>query len=201
MDYFPAFIKLNGEPVLIVGGGSKALEKVERLEPFYAQITIVSPILCPELAQRGGFVWLRQVYDETLLDTHPRLVIAADDDLELNVRVSEDAQRRHIPINAVDQPEACTFIFPAMLATDKLCVAISSSGASPSMAVELKRRVGELIPEQMDGILDQMPAIRQGAKGAGVTGTALRAILRTAVQLALDAGRPLTDAEISALLG
>jgi len=49
MDYFPAFLKLDGKPCLMVGGGAIALRKARLLLTAGATLTIVSPEIVPAL--------------------------------------------------------------------------------------------------------------------------------------------------------
>ena len=47
MNYFPMFMDIKGREVLICGGGAHALEKIERLKPFGANLHVISPQLLP----------------------------------------------------------------------------------------------------------------------------------------------------------
>ena len=49
MDYLPLFFKLEGQPVLLVGGGSVALRKATLLTRAGAKVSVVSHEICPEL--------------------------------------------------------------------------------------------------------------------------------------------------------
>ena len=54
MNYFPVFFDLAGQKVLIVGGGDVALRKISLLERTGASITVVAPVIAPELLARAA---------------------------------------------------------------------------------------------------------------------------------------------------
>ena len=56
MDYLPIFLRVDEQPVLVVGGGEVALRKVEWFLKAGARVTVVAPQLHEELAcyQRNG---------------------------------------------------------------------------------------------------------------------------------------------------
>ena len=43
MSYFPFFVDLQDAPALIVGGGTVALRKAEKLLPYGAEVTVIAP--------------------------------------------------------------------------------------------------------------------------------------------------------------
>ena len=49
MDVFPLFMKLEGRPCLVVGGGGAAVRKVELLQRAGARVTVVAPVLAREV--------------------------------------------------------------------------------------------------------------------------------------------------------
>ncbi len=54
MNYFPVFFDLEGQKVLVVGGGEVALRKVSLLERCGALITLVAPQIAPALTERAA---------------------------------------------------------------------------------------------------------------------------------------------------
>ena len=57
----------------------------------------------------------------------------------------QEAQRRNVLLNTVDDPPRCGFIAPAVVRRGDLAVAISTNGKAPALAVRLRQRLeGEL---------------------------------------------------------
>src|SRR5579862_4011620 len=136
MDYLPIFLSLEGRRAVVVGGGHVAARKVEVLLKAGASVTVVAPNLQPQLAARAAAGELGHVA-AAFVPAHldgTTLVVAATNDSEVNAAVSRAAQQRHIPVNVVDQPALCSFIFPAIVDRSPLVVAVSSGGAAPVLA-------------------------------------------------------------------
>ena len=147
--YYMACIDLTGRSVLVVGGGSIALEKVEGLLHSGAQVTVVAPQIVPDLA--GLDVTLvRRGYRSEDLDGH-FLVIAATSTTSVNRRVFRDAEARRQLCNVVDVPELCSFILPAVHRQGPIAVAVSTGGASPALAQRLRDEIAAVVrPEHAD---------------------------------------------------
>jgi precorrin-2 dehydrogenase/sirohydrochlorin ferrochelatase len=132
--YYPVFLDLRGARCLVVGGGKVARRKVEGLLEAGAAVTVVAPVVVPLPA---GVEIHRRGYISEDLDG-VTLVIAATDDPVLNARVSHEARARGMWVNVVDDPEQCTVVFPAVVRRGALQIAISTSGASPTLARRLR---------------------------------------------------------------
>lgn len=148
MDYLPLFHKLDGRPVLVVGGGDIALRKSVLLAEAGARITLVAPEIEPEVRAfveaRGGSCRIER-YAADQLAGHC-LVIAATDDDGVNEAVSHDAQALGLPVNVVDAPRLCTVIFPAIVDRSPLVIAISSGGDAPVLARLVRAKLESWIP-------------------------------------------------------
>ena len=128
------------------------------------------------------------------------LVIAATDNAALNRAVSKTCKARNIPVNVVDDRENCTFLFPCLVQQGELSVGISTGGASPTAAVWLKNRVNELLPADFDEILSWLESMRPRLKSEIPEETHRAALLSALFSNCLEKGRPLTEAELAALM-
>ena len=167
MGWFPFFIQLEGARGLLVGGGRVALRKAEKLLPFGAQLTVVAPCICPPLAVLPGLTLCRRAFADSDLSPAPDFVIAATGDRALDRRIAALCRTRRILVNVVDDPAACGFYFPALVQRGRLCIGISTGGASPTAAAWLRQKIEALLPPGFDGILDRLAARREAVKAEG----------------------------------
>lgn len=199
MAYFPFFMDLEDKPGLVVGGGRVAARKIRALLPYGPRLTVCAPTLLPELESLPGLTLRRDPFFPALLeDTF--FVIAATDDREENRRIARLCQARSIPVNVADPGNESTFLFPALVRRGPLSIGISTSGTSPSAAHFLKKQIEELLPADLEPILVWMDGVREELK-QGPLPQAQRALLLSRLfSAALQAGRPLSQAEVSPLL-
>ena len=148
MRYFPAFIDLKKRRCLVVGAGEVAARKAGQLLRAEADVRVIAPALGPDVAEllRQGKLRheARPFAPEDVAGC--ALVIAATDDAQVNKQVSDSAGAHNIPVNVVDSPELCSFIVPSMLDRHPLQVAVSTGGAAPVLARQLRARLETLIP-------------------------------------------------------
>lgn len=194
MAYFPMFVELSGSRVLIVGGGKVALRKAYKLLPYGADITVVAPDICRELEELSGVHIVKESFSDDMLNSCD-MVIAATDDRELNARISKLCGEAKIPVNAVDDAELCSFLFPCLVKKGELSIGISTGGASPTAAISFKEKIEELVPEGIDGILEYLGDIRAEVKELFPDEALRSRIFRELFNRCITAGRPLTDVE------
>ena len=149
MNTFPLFFKLEDRKVLIVGGGEVALRKADLLSRAGACITILAPDISHELQalltdSKHEFIY--ENYNKTYI-SGARVIIAATDDETLNHQIHADATELNIPVNVVDTPHLCDFIFPAIIDRNPIVIGISSNGKAPVLARLLRARLETLIPQ------------------------------------------------------
>lgn len=154
MDYFPIFLRLAGEPVLVVGGGEVAARKIDLLLRTSAQVRVVAPELVPGLAERaaaGDIVHIASEFRPEHLDG-VRLAIAATDKRATNAWVARQAERRNIPVNVVDDRELSRFIVPAIVDRSPVVVAVGSSGDAPVLTRRLRERLESFLPQRLGAL-------------------------------------------------
>lgn len=164
MALFPLFIELDGLDILIVGGGRVAGRKAVSLADYGAAIRLVAPEFCPELELDPRFRLLRRCFEDSDID-NAGLVIAATSDRELNRRISLLCRERGIPVNVVDEPDDCSFIFPALLRRGALSAGVTTGGASPTAAAWARDRLDEALPDGLEEMLDWLRTVRPLVKG------------------------------------
>lgn len=199
VGYFPFFIELTEQPGLIVGGGTVALRKVEKLMPYGPRLTVVAPSFIPELASIRGVDLVQRSFQSSDLDG-AFFVIAATDDGQLNHQISALCQSRGIPVNVVDDKQACTFLFPALVKRGDLSVGVSTGGASPTAAIWLKEQVSALLPEGLEDILAWLEQQRPLMKERFPQERCRAALFARLFSACMEAGAPLSDQEFENIL-
>jgi precorrin-2 dehydrogenase len=140
---FPAFLKLEGRSVLVVGAGKVGEPKIAALLATGARICVVALAASPttqEWAQAGLVVLHQRAFLPADLDG-VFLVVVATGSLELNQMVFQEARSRGVLCNVVDVPEQCDFFYPAVVRRGDLQIAISTSGQSPFLAQRIRQQL------------------------------------------------------------
>ena len=109
MGLFPMFLKLEGRPCLVVGAGRLGEEKTQSLLSAGAKVRVVAPQAMPgvvEWASAGRITWDARPYASADLDG-VFMVIAATSSVEVNDQVYQEARRRGVLCNVVDDPPRC----------------------------------------------------------------------------------------------
>jgi len=166
MNFLPIFLRLEQQPCVVVGGGEVAARKVHLLRGAGAQVTLVAPALCPSLQRlhvEQDIVWRDGEFTAQDLD-QAVLVVAATNDAAVNRQVSALARQQRIPVNVVDQPALCSFIFPSIIDRSPVVVAISTGGSSPVLARMLRARLETLIPAGYGRLAELLAQFRDQVK-------------------------------------
>ncbi|SDX23801.1 uroporphyrin-III C-methyltransferase / precorrin-2 dehydrogenase / sirohydrochlorin ferrochelatase [Thiocapsa roseopersicina] len=148
MEFLPIFQDIRDKPCLVVGGGVTAARKVGSLLRAGAAVTVVAPDLVDslnDLADTGAIRHLVRRFESGDIQGN-RLVIAATNDRGVNRKIAELAREHDIPVNVIDDPDACTFLLPSIVDRSPVVVAISTGKASPVLARLLRTRLESIIP-------------------------------------------------------
>ncbi len=163
MPYFPVFLDLRDKLVVVVGAGKVATRKVESLLPFSPRIKVVADRVSEDI--RG---WANEGKVE-LVERKLRLsdlkgafmVIVAVDDLKLQKKVYGYCKKHKILCNAVDSPEFCTFLFPALVLRGDLVVGVSTSGKAPAVSRFVRERLEEFLPKELKDVVEKVEELRR----------------------------------------
>ena len=197
MGYFPFFMELEGREGLVVGGGAVAARKVQKLLPYGPRLTVAAPEILPEIAELPGVTLLRRAFAPGMLEGKC-FVIAATDSREANREIAALCRERGIPVNAVDDKEACTFLFPALVKRGDLTVGVSTAGASPSAAAWVKRRTAGVVPEDFGELLAYLASLRPMVRER-VPEERRAAVFSRLFSACLEGGFPLEEAALAAV--
>lgn len=162
VNYYPISLNLDYKKVVIVGGGHVATQKVASLRETKAQIVVVSPELHESLmplAEEGVFTWRQKAFEPRDLDD-AILIIAATNHEEVNAAVQEASQHWQL-VNRADNQQDSDFITPAIVRKGSLVVSVSTSGASPALARQLRKE----LDEQFDDAYEEYVDFLQQARG------------------------------------
>jgi len=143
MSLFPLFLKLEGRPVLVVGGGEIAEGKIASLLHTGASVHVVAPTATPAIsawAQETKIQWHKRSFQAEDAKDHD-LVIAATSSTDVNHQVYAEAHLHGVLCNVVDDPPYCDFYFPAVVRRGDLQIAISTGGQSPALAQQLRAQL------------------------------------------------------------
>ncbi len=164
--YYPAFVDIEDQACLVVGGGVIAAEKAAALLDCGADVTVTSPDLTGELrgrADRGELRWIARRYEPGDVRGF-RLVVSATDSTEVNERVYRDAEAEGIMVNVVDVPALCRYIVPSVVRQGDLCIAISTGGKSPALAKKIRGQLEGAFGTEYAVLLDLLGAYRPRMK-------------------------------------
>ncbi|MBK1735495.1 uroporphyrinogen-III C-methyltransferase [Halorhodospira abdelmalekii] len=170
MQHYPIFLKLHGRRCLVIGGDRSAAQKAEDLLRAGAFVTLVAPQLnaaCQDLLERyPGWAHHRAERYRPGHEQGAALVLSTSDDAAINQAVHEACCRRGIPVNVVDQPALCSYISPALIDRSPLQVAITSGGAAPVLARQVRAQIETLLPTAYSRLASLAGRLRQQVRSA-----------------------------------
>lgn len=147
LGVFPAFHKVVGRPVVIVGGGAEAAAKIRLLAQTSAEIVVYAAALEREtgadLIAAGG-EWRGPELDLSDL-TGAALVFAATGSEESDRAIHALAHQAGVPVNVVDRPDLCDFYTPAVVNRAPLAVAVCSEGVAPVLSRHVRARIEAML--------------------------------------------------------
>jgi uroporphyrin-III C-methyltransferase/precorrin-2 dehydrogenase/sirohydrochlorin ferrochelatase len=166
LGVFPAFHRISGRPVVIVGNGAEAAAKLR---------LVLETEAVPRLIAKAPAIELAALIVGFDVEHHARgfrdadldgavLVFAASGDRPTDESVVAAARARGVPANAVDSPDLCDFFTPALINRAPVAVAIGSSGAGPVLTQKLRARIEALLPPRLGQLAALAATFRPAAE-------------------------------------
>jgi precorrin-2 dehydrogenase/sirohydrochlorin ferrochelatase len=146
----------EGKFVVIVGGGAEGYRKTLRLLDEGAKILVVSRSFSKgikELNQAKKINLLQTEISDVKdfvasLNPEPYLLMAVTNDSNLNLQLAKHAKSAGWMVYVTDNPSMSDFILTAVTKRGDVKIAVSTSGKSPAMARELRKRIAESITQE-----------------------------------------------------
>lgn len=161
-SYLSVGLSLDGRKCLIVGGGAVAFRKARTLTEKNAQLTVIAPehnAGIEELLEAKLLTVISREYHSPEAEKYD-LVISATGDEVVNQTVYEDCRRAKVPVNVVDDPPRCDFIFPAVINRGSLSLAISTEGRAPYLTSYIRKMLESIFGPQWQAVTDLAEAFR-----------------------------------------
>ena len=165
----PIMLSVKGDTVVIVGGGKIATRRILPLLEAEAHIIVVSPEATEDIQTWHGqkrLQWKAKSFEPTDIK-NAKIIIAATNQPNVNLQVYEAAEK-HQFLNLADRPDLSDFFVPAAVRRGKLIVAVSTSGASPGLARQIKQQLSEMYDEKYESYVEFLYQCRQIVKSTGL---------------------------------
>jgi uroporphyrin-III C-methyltransferase / precorrin-2 dehydrogenase / sirohydrochlorin ferrochelatase len=181
VKHLPLFFDLGGRRVVVVGAGAMADRRAELARSAGAAVFQLESAQAADLKGAAA-------------------VFVATGDLDRDSDARRAAKAAGVAVNVADRPELSDFILPAIIDRDEVVVAVSSGGASPSLATLLRGRIEALLPERIGALARLAQTFRVQAKALIVDPSHRRAFWRRLVDGPV-ARRGLKSAGIAHIVG
>ena len=154
MRHLPVFFNVAGRKVTVVGEGLAADRRAALARSAGA-----------EVVRGSDFAGAMAAFVATGDEESDRLAAAA-------------ARRAGVPVNVADRPGLSDFILPAIVDRGDVVVAVSTGGASPTLATLLRGRIEALLPERVGALARLAETFRSQVRMLIAEPTARRAFWR-----------------------
>ncbi|NWG36266.1 bifunctional precorrin-2 dehydrogenase/sirohydrochlorin ferrochelatase, partial [Nitrososphaera sp.] len=149
-------LNLKGKHVIVIGGGTEGVRKVNALLGQGCRITVISSRFNKYLnaqAKAGKIEAVKaRIKDAGILDGYddPFLVLASTDDRELNRKLCQKGREKGAFVYSVDDPAYSDFSYASVINIEGVMqVAISTSGKSPIMARQIRIRAERILRKEI----------------------------------------------------
>jgi uroporphyrin-III C-methyltransferase/precorrin-2 dehydrogenase/sirohydrochlorin ferrochelatase len=190
MGYPIHLVTLEGERVLLAGGGPVAAEKVVPLIHAGARVHLIAPEVSREMEPWLPQLWRverRPAHEDDVLGA--KVVVAATNDSEVNRRLVVAARAHGILAQAADDKPYCDFYSPAVVRRGTVVMTISTDGGSPLLAGQLRRLLEAAIPRSLTSVARLLVRMRErGLKGLARRGQLLKALADPTITRLVDQG-------------
>ncbi|MEH6957061.1 MULTISPECIES: NAD(P)-binding protein [Neobacillus] len=179
---YPVTLRLVGKKVVVVGGGKVAERKVKGLLGTGAEIVVVSPEATEGiqgLHREGRIVWKQKlVAVSDLADAF--MILVATNNPQLNQSIKKTAEAHQL-VTIADDPDGSNFHVPSHFSRGQLSIAVSTGGASPTLAGKIREQLEEQFDDSYESYLEFLSCKRKWILKEVEDATLKRKLLKTIV--------------------
>lgn len=153
----PIFFDLQARSCVVIGGSAAAAWKAELLAAAGAEVTVVAPDPCDDLAAlaadplpAGRIALIERTWTEDDLTGAALVVADAEDDATASA-IRAAARDAGAAVNIIDKPAFCDFQFGSIVNRSPVVVGISTDGAAPILGQAIRRRIEAVLPTTLGG--------------------------------------------------
>lgn len=154
-------ILLKNQKILLIGGGKVALQKAEVLSHNKIEFSIIAEELHKDILKMTQNITQKSFKLKDIKDFY--IIIDATGNKKVTKKLLKYKKSHPLLLNVVDTPALCDFYFMALTKNRPLQVAVSSNGASPTVAKLFRDECEKLIPQDIDAYLQE----KQSQRDAG----------------------------------
>jgi len=144
---------LKNPDILLVGGGSVALQKARVLVKNHISFTLVAEEICSEIKQLEVTISQQKFTREHLKNFS--VIVDASGNKEVSELILKEKKQRFILYNCVDQPDLCDFYFSSLLNYGHLKIAVSTDGYSPALGQVVRDKISTVIPVKIETLIEE----------------------------------------------
>ncbi len=144
-NFLPISLNIEGQKILIIGGGSDAFKKLKILQRFGADVEILALNVCDEI-RNSGVKYFERAYHKEVLQGY-LMLYSCTNNHELDKQILADGKEMGVLVNIHDKPELCQFVSPAIYKNGKITVAVGSNGEDVYESIRLRNKISEFLTD------------------------------------------------------
>jgi uroporphyrin-III C-methyltransferase/precorrin-2 dehydrogenase/sirohydrochlorin ferrochelatase len=163
VKHLPLFFDLRDRKVVVVGKSAAADRRAELAGSAGAAVDRVETL---EPAALNGAI----------------AAFISTGDAGRDAAAAQVARAAGVPVNVADRPQLCDFILPAIVDRGDVVAAVSTGGASPTLATVLRGRIEAALPERIGSLARLAATFRAQVNGLIIEPARRRAFWRRLVE-------------------
>lgn len=137
---FPLFISLENKDILVVGAGKIAKRRINTLNEFGCNITVIADIIDDEIYSMSNINFVKRKYMAGDCNNF-FMVLALTNNKKVNRKILHECNKNNILVNICDDKEKCDFYFPAIISQDNIVIGVTASGENHSLVKQISDRI------------------------------------------------------------